>query len=103
MNDWTPILGENLSTRPEPENKIDKYVVAVTKDAEVIGNLKKGKTGRYAKTVFYFLRANPMNTASITVTGKRFNFGDGQGLQVPCTNLFKGEEIYFEVLKKNSC
>ena len=103
MNDWTPILGENLSTRPEPENKIDKYVVAVTKDAEVIGNLKKGKTGRYAKTVFYFLRANPMNTASITVTGKRVNFGDGQGLQVPSTNLFKGEEIYFEVLKKNSC
>ena len=23
-------LEENLSTRPEPENKIDKYVVAVT-------------------------------------------------------------------------
>ena len=28
-----------------------------------------------------------------------FNFGDGQGLQVPCTNLFKGEEKYSEVLK----
>ena len=24
MNDWIPILGENLSTRPEPENEIDK-------------------------------------------------------------------------------
>ena len=45
MNDWTPILGENLSTRPEPENEIDKYAVAVTKDARVIGHLKKGKTG----------------------------------------------------------
>ena len=32
MNDWTLILEENLSTRPEPENEIDK-------------------------TVFYFLRA----------------------------------------------
>ena len=102
MNDWTPILGENLSKRPEPENKIDKYAVVVTKDARVIGYLKKGETSRYAKTAFYFLRANPMNTASITVTGKRVNFGDGQGLQVPCTNLFKGEEIYFEVLKKPS-
>ena len=30
MNDWTPILGENLSTRPEPENEINKYAVAVT-------------------------------------------------------------------------
>ena len=52
MNDWTPILGENLSTRPEPENEIDKYTVTVTKEAWVIGHLKKGKTGWYAKTVF---------------------------------------------------
>ena len=100
MNNWTPILGENLSTRPELENEIDKYAVAVTKDAWVIGHLKKGKTGRYAKTVFYFLRANTMNTASITVTGKRVNFGGGQGLQVPFTILFKGEEKHIEVLKK---
>ena len=48
MNDWTPILGENLSARPEPENETDKYPVAVTTDARVIGHLKKGKTGRYA-------------------------------------------------------
>ena len=100
MNDWTPILGENLSKRPEPENKIYKYAVAVTKDARVIGYLKKGKTGRYAKTVFYFLRANPMNTASITVTDKRVNFGDEQGLQIPWTILFKGEEKCIGVLKK---
>ena len=87
MNDWTRILGENLSSRPEPENEIDKYAVAVSKDAWVIGHLKKGKD-------------NPVNTASITVTGKRVNFADGQGLQIPCTILFKGEEQYIEVLKK---
>ena len=52
MNHWTPMLGENLSTGPELENEIDKYAVAITKDARVIGHLKKGKTGRYAKTVF---------------------------------------------------
>ena len=45
MNDWTSILGENLSTRPEPENEIDKYAVAVTKYAQVISHLKKGRTG----------------------------------------------------------
>ena len=98
MNDWTPILGENLSTRPEPENEIDKYAVTVTKDAQLINHLKKGKTGRYAKTVFYFLRADPINTASITVTGKRVNFADGQNLQITCTILLKGEEKYIEVL-----
>ena len=100
MNDWTPILGENLSTRPESEKDIDKYIVPVTKDVQVIGHLKKGKTGRYVKTVFYFLRANPMNIASITVTGKRVNFGDGQILLIPCTILFKVEKEYIEVLKK---
>ena len=41
-----------------------------------------------------------MNTARIPVTGKRVNFGDGQGLQIPCTILFKGEEKCIEVLKK---
>ena len=97
FNDWTPILGDKLSTRPEHENKIDKYAVAVTKDARVIGHLRKRKSGWYAKTVFYFLRANPMNTASVTVTGKRVNFGDGQIL---CLNLFKGEEKYNGVWKK---
>ena len=100
MNDWSPILGENLSTRPEPESKNDKYAVAVTKDARVIGQLKKGNTVRYAKTVFYFLRANPMSTCCIIVTGKRVNFGDGQVLQIPCTILFQREEKYIEVLKK---
>ena len=45
MNDWTSILGENLSTRPEPEKEIDKYAVAVTKYARVISHLKRGRTG----------------------------------------------------------
>ena len=72
--------------------------MAVIKDARVIGFLKKGKTGRYAKTVSYFLRStmNTMNTASITVIGKRVNSGDGQGLQIPCTILFKGEGKYIK-------
>ena len=30
INDWTPILGGNLSTRLEPKNEIDKYAVAIT-------------------------------------------------------------------------
>ena len=80
MNDWTPIIGENVSIRLEPKNETDEYAVAVTTDARLIGHLKKEKTGRYAKTDFYFSRANPMNAARITVTGKSVNFGKGQGL-----------------------
>ena len=58
MNDWAPILGENLSTYPEPENEIDRYAAAVTKDARMIGHLKKGKTGWYPKTVNNFFVKN---------------------------------------------
>ena len=96
MNDWVSILGENLLTRPEPQKKVDKYAVAVYKYARVIGHLRKRKTG----VIFYFQRANPMNTGFITVTGKRFNFGEGQDLQISCSSLFKGEEKYIEVLKE---
>ena len=78
MNDWTQILGEDLSKRSVPENEIGKYAMAVTKDAQVIGHLIKGNTGQYTKSIFDFLWASPMNTASIPVKGKRVNFGNGQ-------------------------
>ena len=42
-----------------------------------------------------------MNTASITVMGKRVNFGDGQGLQISCTILFKGVEKHIKVIKSS--
>ena len=70
INDWTPTLGENLSIRPEPENKIDEYAVAVTTDARVIGHLKKGKTGRYAKTDFYFLELIKWTLLGLLSQGK---------------------------------
>ena len=41
-----------------------------------------------------------MNSASITVMGKRVNSGDQQDLQIPFTILFEGEEKYIEILKK---
>ena len=44
--------------RTEPENFVDKYAVCTLKVDEVVGHLKKGKTCRFAKTVFYFLRAD---------------------------------------------
>ena len=43
-----------------------------------------------------------MNAARITVTGQSVNFGNGPGLQIPCTILFKREEIYIEVSKKKT-
>ena len=75
--------------------------MAVTKDTRVNGYVKKGKTDRYAKIAFYLLRANPMNTASITVTGKRVKFGDGQGLPIPA-QFYSREKKNILKFQKNS-
>ena len=98
---WVPKVNEKLRTQTEPENTVDKYAVCVLLDEEVIGHLKKGKTGRFAKTVFYFLRADKsINSCTVIVRGKAVNLGDGEGMQVPCTLHFKGEKAFIEVLRK---
>ena len=51
---WSPIIGENLEVVTEPEP-----AVCAKKDGKIVGHLKKGNSGRYAKTFFYFLRSDP--------------------------------------------
>ena len=56
---WTPSIGDELHGLMEPTNKLDKYAVAVKgKDRDVIGHLPLGKSGKFAKIVFYFLKSN---------------------------------------------
>ena len=55
-NSWKPIIEEVLNTFNEPQNEVDKYAVSVLdSDNTVVGHLRKGKSGKYAKTIFYFL------------------------------------------------
>ena len=89
-----------LSAVPEPRNWVDKYAVSVQRDEKVVGHLMKGKSGRFAKTIFYFLRADKKNDCTVVVTGKAINFGDGEGMQVPCTLNFKGHRKWIDILKK---
>ena len=67
---WTPTLQEQVYGEIEPHNPVDKYAVAVKKDEKVIGHLPLGENGRFAKTIFYFLRADPYAKCNITVVGK---------------------------------
>ena len=64
MNEWTPETGEILKTRLEPENVVDRFAVAVEKEDQIVGHLNKRNSGCFAKTTFYFLRANHGNTLS---------------------------------------
>ena len=54
----------------------------------------RGKLGRFAKTIFYFLHADKKNNCTVVVTGKAVNCGDGEDMQVPCTLHFKGHQKF---------
>ena len=79
---WTPKIGEILSTEKELGNLVDKYTVCVKKENEIVGHLPLGKDRKYAKTVFYFLRANEYVSCNVLIKGKPVNLGDGDGMQV---------------------
>ena len=53
-NLWTPIVGEVLQLRMEPDNHVDKYAVAVMNKYSVAGCLIKGNNKKFAITVFFF-------------------------------------------------
>lgn len=100
-NNWTPSVGDELQGFMEPTNKLDKYAVAVkTDDGELIGHLPLGKSGKFAKIVFYFLKTNKDHHCKITVTGKAINAGDGLGMKVPCQLFFLAEEKFINILQE---
>ena len=75
QNIWTANIGEILSIEREPGNLVDKYVVCVKKENETVGHLSKD--GKFAKTVFYFLRAD--GSCSVLIKEKPVNLSDGIG------------------------
>ena len=97
---WNPIIGEVLETRREPDNINDAFAVSVLKGGQVIGHLKKGENGRYARTIFYFLRADPSNRCTASVTGMPVNHGDGMGMKVPCVLTFHGHPRFIGILER---
>ena len=102
--DETPFVGEKLTGVMESTNLVDKYAVAVKRsDESTVGHLPLGKSGKFAKTIFYFLKANEKHSCVINVFRKAINAGDGLGMKVPCRLLFFAEEKYINVLKEKLC
>ena len=95
---WTPFFGDELQGFMEPTNKLDKYAVAV-RGKDVIGHLPLGKSGKFAKTVLYFLKSDKNHHSKITVTGKATNAGNGLGMKVPCQLFFLAEEKFIIMLQ----
>ena len=97
---WTPFLQEELCREMEPANPVDKYAVAVKKNNVVVGHLPLGCSGKFAKTIFYFLRADESSECKVTVTGKPVNCEDGDGMQGPCLLKFHGQKSLTGILKQ---
>ena len=72
----TPFLCEELCGEMEPANPVDNYVVAVKKTNVVVGHLPLGCSGKFAKTIFYFLLAGEWSECKVIVAGKPVNHGD---------------------------
>ena len=80
---------------------MDKHAVCVKKENKIVGHLPLGKSGKFAKTIFYFLRADELSSCKMVVTGKRMNLGDDEGMQVPCNLIFTGIEKCINILKRH--
>ena len=103
MNSWKPIIiGENLQACLEPKNIMDNNAAALLKDTQIMGHLTKGKSGLYAKTIYYFLPANQSlrSLPVVAVKGKRAKYGDGYGLQISSSIKFKGEAKCIKILQQ---
>ena len=89
-------LWEFLEARLERENEFEKHAAADESCDTVVGNLSKGKIGRFAKTISFFLRATNENSGKVHVTWKRF---EREWLQIPCNLHFTGDTKYIDKLK----
>ena len=98
---WKPFINEELTTAMEPKNVVDKYAVCVKKNNVIVGNVPLGKDGRFAKMIFYFLRADRYAECKVIITGKEVNFGNGKGMQLTCLLNISGTKNILQVLCKN--
>ena len=96
----TVFLQEELCVEMQPANQVDKYAVAVKKNNAVVGHLSLGCSGKFAKTIFYFLCADEWSECKVIATGKPVNRGDGDGMQAPSLLKFHGQKNLIVILKQ---
>ena len=84
---WSPVLGEDLTCLPEPENSHDKYAIQVLKNKIVVVHVPR-EISRYC---CYAL--NSGGKIKATVCGRRENKRVNV-LEVPYNYLLKGPDKY---------
>ena len=100
-NIWKATVKEELETEMEPDNVMDKNAVCVKKNTSIVGHVPLGKNGKFAKMIFYFLRADQDAECKVVITGKEVNLGDGGGMLVPLKLKISAPRKMVEILCKN--
>ena len=98
---WKPFINEELTTAMEPDNVVDKYAVCVKKSNVIVGRLPHGNNGRFAKMMFYLLRADKYAECRVITTGKEVNLGEGEGMKVHCFLKISRTKNMLQILCKN--
>ena len=80
---------------------MDKFEGCKKINEKIVGDVKKGKSGRFAKTIFYFLRIDAYSIAWVKVTDKRCNLGDGEETQLLCILSLSGQPKVVSLLRKD--
>ena len=90
-NIWKPNIGDIVCCKIEPENRRDKFAVAVINNDVVVGHIPR----EHSRVCYYFLvRGGHIHC---TITGKHRNTGHGLG--IPAELLFIAEN---DILKLES-
>ena len=72
---------------------MDKFAVVIENNIATVGHLPKGKTDRFCKTVFYFLKIENTSCKVVITSPKAVNLGDGLGMRIPCKLIFRGQSF----------
>ena len=92
---WEASLGEELPCQRETDNLHDRFVVAVLKDACVVGHLPRN----ISSVSSIFIRRGRSILCRVTGS-KRYSHDLPQGgLEVPCTLVFEGNSKYTKKVK----
>lgn len=98
------VVGKQIMLRREPDNPMDKYAVAaVLGGDQICGHLPCGKSGRFAKTVSFFLQRKDCKAFVELTTTTRINLNDGSGVQIKCKLILRGPGKHVETLKRLFC
>ena len=65
----------------------------------MVGQLPLGKSDKFTKTTFYYLKVSENNVCVVVVTRKLVNLEDGEEIKVPCSLQFTAEEKSIKVIK----